>query len=249
MFDKNQQKPTTINIKNTHTSRLEPSHVPVRNVTNKSRDNVRGFYSSDKNKCSVACESLLELEACNLFEFSSLVASYKEQPVKIAYFYKDKWRSYTPDFELRLTDGRTIYVEVKPVKKLENPQLVDLYAYLAAIIKQDNKDFYILTDVEIRPPFLQSNYKFLKYAKRKPITYQEIEFVKDWMISQEEVTFGGLSYFVGCATKSASFIGHGLLETDLSAPISLTSPIVIKKENSHEKAPFIRRFAPTFQAK
>jgi len=93
--------------------------VRVREPVRPTAGRVVGFYPSTKNNRLVAWESQLEQKACALFEFSADVVSYREQPITVYFESDGQMRRYTPDFELRFHDGRSMYLEVKPFAKLQ----------------------------------------------------------------------------------------------------------------------------------
>lgn len=248
MSEKNKHETDKTTIENKYSSRLESNSVAAREVITRSHTNFRGLFSSPKNNKTIACESLLELQACNVFEFCREVVSYKEQPISIPYYQLGKWRKYTPDFSLTLICGRIVYIEVKPEIKLKNIHLIDHFSAISAILKEDGKDFYIMTEKEINPPYLQTNYHYLKYASRIKINNEELAYVLEWILTQGEVTLGSLSFFVGSEFKAVAFVSHGYLSLDLSNAILPSTVLSITKEDSHETARFSRRSAPTFQA-
>lgn len=81
------------------------SHNRVRNPVTPSRMTVRGQFPSKKMQRMIAWESQLEKRACYLFEFSSNIISFREQPEQLCIPYIDKIKRYTPDFEVILNTG------------------------------------------------------------------------------------------------------------------------------------------------
>jgi len=72
-------------------------------------------FPSDKLGRRLACESMLEHDVFTLFERSTQVAWYCEQPVAIAYQHDGHEHRYYPDALVHLNDGRMLLVEVKPL--------------------------------------------------------------------------------------------------------------------------------------
>ncbi|KVN21687.1 hypothetical protein WJ63_21465 [Burkholderia pyrrocinia] len=66
-------------------------------------------------------ESRLEFDAAMRFDFSTGVKRYRERPTRVTYRDRDgKVRIYYLDFELTMTDGTIVHVEIKPAAKLRS---------------------------------------------------------------------------------------------------------------------------------
>jgi len=91
------------------------AHHRAREVISPSGGIMRSKFPSRKNNRVVHCEGLLELDAAYLFEVNPLVATFREQPITITYPDEARVRRYTPDFELTLTNGLIVWVEIKPL--------------------------------------------------------------------------------------------------------------------------------------
>lgn len=82
---------------------------------NRTRYKRRIFSKSDGN--SYWCDSNLEFRACIVFEKLielGVIISYTDGP-RIPYIYKNKLRSYYPDFILKLSETENLIVEIKGV--------------------------------------------------------------------------------------------------------------------------------------
>lgn len=80
------------------------------------RIGLSGSFHSDKLNRTVSFESLLEEAALGVAERSLRVRSYQEQPCKVSYYRIDgERRIYIPDLLIKLTDGRALLIEVKPL--------------------------------------------------------------------------------------------------------------------------------------
>lgn len=141
---------------------------PVRPTTGR----VVGFYPSTKNNRLVAWESQLEQKACALFEFSPDVVRYREQPISVYFESDGQMRRYTPDFELQFQDGRSIYLEVKPLAKLQNTDLKRRLQQVARFWELNGRQFGVITDVELYHPSLQLNLKLLRAHQRVQVSDQ-----------------------------------------------------------------------------
>jgi hypothetical protein len=90
------------------------NHQRAREVISPSGGIMRGKFPSRKNGRMVHHEGLLELDAIYLLEASPLVTGYREQPTTITYPDGDRVRRYTPDLEVTLDGGASVWIEVKP---------------------------------------------------------------------------------------------------------------------------------------
>lgn len=61
-------------------------------------------------------ESHLEKRFIDLVLTCPIVIDVIHQPIKVTFLYDEKARSYTPDFRVKLKDGSSIIIEVKPEK-------------------------------------------------------------------------------------------------------------------------------------
>ena len=139
--------------------------MQVRKVVTRSGRGFRGYFPSKKLNRMVEYESLLERDAILLFEFSSGIVSYQEQPEMIYYNDGDKTRQYFPDFEVVLITGEIIHFEIKPFDVLSKPELLEKFGAIAVHYQSHRAEFRILTDQNIRREPLHSNLKFLASLK------------------------------------------------------------------------------------
>lgn len=128
----------------------------ARNALTRSSRGFRMKFPSMKLGRMVECESLLEADAVRLLEFSPGVLSYQEQPARIHYWDGETMRDYYPDFQLNLTDGRIIHLEVKRSEELARMALKNKFSAIARHYAETGKFFRIATEQEIRKEPLQS---------------------------------------------------------------------------------------------
>lgn len=133
----------------------------VRKVVTRSGRGFRGYFPSKKLNRMVHWESLLERDAILLFEFSSAVAKYQEQPELIHYVDVTETRQYYPDFEVVLNNGEIIHVEIKPSKQIAIPKIFNKLSALAHHYKTRQMEYKVLTEKVIRREPLHSNLKLL----------------------------------------------------------------------------------------
>lgn len=226
----------------------QPKFVRAREPVRPSAGKVVGFFPSVKNNRQIAWESQLEKRACFLFEFSSVVQSYKEQPVTISYPYTDQslMCKYTPDFELILTNGDSIYVEVKPASKLANIELINRLCHISEHFKSNQHHFLVLTDEELNQPIRQRNLAFLRPHLLPKCKQQLVEQAKSWLDKQNNSVLEGLIAFIGM-NEAYSLIAQGYISIDLDKTISKSTPITFQLENDDETSLFTYRTAPYFE--
>jgi hypothetical protein len=152
------------------------AHRRTRNVITPSGGIVRGKFPSRKNGRMVHHEGLLELEAIYLFEASSRIVRFREQPVTINYPDGAKLRRYTPDFELELITGKIVYIEVKPVSSLQHEKIRHKLDCIAEYMRRSETAFVILTDQVIRQEPRLANLRWLYHqTSRIPPTADAIQ--------------------------------------------------------------------------
>ena len=146
--------------------------MPVRTVSNRGRRNVIGYFPSLKMRQMVQFESTLERDLIYLLDFDRQVAAFEEQPLKIAYQYEGKTMTYTPDFQMVTTSGRTMLLECKPacfVGREENQRKFDAaQAWCAA----QGWEFQVVTDEHLRVGHLVQNVKLLTQHARHEVNVQ-----------------------------------------------------------------------------
>ncbi|RST46973.1 TnsA endonuclease N-terminal domain-containing protein [Variovorax sp. DXTD-1] len=133
------------------------THLRSREVLSPSGGIMRGKFPSRKNGRMVHHEGLLELDAIYLFEASPAIDGYREQPTQIPYPDGDRVRRYTPDFEVRLIDGRVVLIEVKPTAALASAETAHKLARIADHMHRSGQPFVVLTEQVLRREPRQSN--------------------------------------------------------------------------------------------
>jgi hypothetical protein len=137
-----------------------------------------GLVASELNAKQTAFESSLERDFMLLLEFDSDVLFYEEQPVRIDYLSVDgQTRHYTPDILVTYRQTST-YTMLKPPLLVEIKYRRDLFEQWQELkpkfraarryAKDRDWNFKIITEVEIRTPYLK-NVKFLRQYQRRPI--------------------------------------------------------------------------------
>ena len=226
----------------------QPSVMRARDPDRPSAGKVVGFLPSVKNKRHIAWESQLEKKACLLFEFSPIVASYMEQPITISFPSGGCIRKYTPDFELQLSTGQRIYVEVKPVSKLADEELKAKFRDIDTFWQQHGCYFIVITDEELNQPVRQSNLAFLRPYLAYQCSVDSIEQARLWLSSHQDTTLDELTNFIGSLSDAYALLAQGHITFDLDQPIDLDSLLTIQPEGStDETCLFAYRTSPDFE--
>src|SRR5690606_8555800 len=226
----------------------QPSVIRAREPVRPTAGKVVGFLPSVKNKRQVAWESQLEKKACLLFEFSPIVARYREQPITISFPSGGSIRKYTPDFELQLKTGQRIYVEVKPASKLADDELRAKFRDIDAFWQQHGCYFIVITDEELNQPVRQSNLSFLRPYLSHQCSDDVIEQARLWLSSHQTATLDELTSFIGSLSDAYALLAQGHITFDLDQPIDLDSLLTIQPEGStDETCLFAYRTAPDFE--
>lgn len=136
--------------------------------------NVTGIVASRKAPDPAAFESTLERDLYTLFEFAPEVVSYDVQPLELAWHDGIRRRRYTPDvlvhFRPADTSAQPWLCEVKYREDLRK-DWSELKPRLRAGIRYAREQgwrFRIMTEVEIRTPYL-ANATFLLPFRRRPV--------------------------------------------------------------------------------
>lgn len=137
---------------------------PVRSIRT-SRQYLTGQVSLDGGKMA-SFESSLERDWLVVLDFDPEVKAVLEQPFTIEYLIEGRGRRYTPDVAVeyfRENQVQTVVYEIKPREILRAKWAHFLPRFKAAIhiCKQRGWRFKILTEKEIRTPYLE-NAKFLR---------------------------------------------------------------------------------------
>lgn len=208
-------------------------HLRARKIVLPTGGIVRGKFPSRKNGRMVHHEGLLELDAIYLFEASSLIAKYREQPETIRYPDGPRIRRYTPDFELTLATGELVLVEVKPRRGMCDPEVRHKLDQVAQYLRRSEKSFVILDDETLRSEPRQSNVRAIyHHAPRVPQTAAACRASmtrnkKHFPISMASA----LSLRDSENIEPYSLMLNGLVRCDLSQPIGPETLLHIPKEN------------------
>ena len=145
---------------------------PVRKVPKNYR-NATGLISTTKSDRMTAYESRLEHDFMKLVGFDPRVSHYVEQPAKIEFTDgTGRLRSYTPDILViyhphqdPAQETKPLLAEIKYRKDLFKnwPDLKPKFQAARRYAREKGWEFKIITEVEIRTPFLKNVVFLLEY--------------------------------------------------------------------------------------
>lgn len=177
-------------------------------------------------------ESLLERDYIYLLEIDPDVLSFYGQPFKISYTLNAKQRKYTPDFFVQRRNEKQV-IEVKPASKASSDKNLSLFQKVAPICEEEGWKFIVVTDEMIRIQPVLNNVKLLyKYsgisvapqiflACKKYFENQDLVVLED---AEKDLVLKGIDRKI-----IFRLLYSGLLETDLTKPLSPSSTIKLPK--------------------
>jgi len=184
-------------------------------------------------------ESQLERDAVFLFEFSPGVTAYREQPFTTYYALDGKTRRYTPDFELTLSTGELLVIEVKPAAKLKDPDMAKRFARIRDHFASNDRPYRILTDTEIRQSALLENLKIILRHRRAALTSFERRRTVELLPNATTFSFATAARLLGSDGVVWGLICEGLLRCDLTQLVNDGTVLHIAREGaSHDQLLF-----------
>lgn len=212
-----------------------PSHSRTRTVITPSGGIMRGKFPSRKNGRMVHHEGMLELAAVYLFEASPVIDSYREQPARITYPDGDRVRKYTPDFELILKDGSTVWVEVKPLSSQAHDDVKHKLKQVALHMKRSGITYVVLDDLVLRQEPRLSNVKLIWHmAPAHRQTFERARAVLAKHASRFPISVSHATELLAPDGMDVySLLLIGLIACDLDEPINAATALNLSKEAGH----------------
>lgn len=211
--------------------------VSVRNIP-PNRRSVTGLLPSRKNGRMVAFESALERDLATILEFDDAVLSFHEQPVELHYSRAGRrCPPGVPDFLVTYREHvgrRPLLVDVKYRKELFE-RWSELKPRLLAAKRRaraEGWDYRILTEVELRTPYLANARFLLPYQRCAPDPIHSRQLL-DALRTMEHTSAQALLEAC-CADEWNraqliptlwSLIGRSQISTDLEAPLMMASNV------------------------
>lgn len=205
----------------------------ARNALTRSSRGFRMKFPSVKLGRMVECESLLEADAVRLLEFSPGVLSFQEQPARIHYRDGENIREYYPDFQLNLSDGRIVHLEVKRSEALAKATLENKFSAIARHYAETGKLFRIATEREIRKEPLQTNLRRLCYHRSH--APQDLPSIAKLTceLGTAPIALSKVEQLLG-PKLTWRLLAHGHFECDLNRAISSETNICVNRGGNHE---------------
>ena len=151
-----------------------------------------GRYWSATTGCFVGYESRLELAALLLEDFDDRVVRIASQPFELIADRDGVERSYVPDYLVEHRDQRFTVIEVKPKRRLKDPEIAAALQWAGDIIQSRGWGYRIVSEPD--PAYL-SNVRFLAGYRRR------------WQFPQRDVETAeisiGAAHTLGAAMRSA----------------------------------------------
>jgi len=206
--------------------------MPVRKVSNRG-GNITGSFPSQIKGEKVKYESTIERDLVFFFKFDPTVLTYYAQPMVITETDTEgNTHTYTPDFLVVRTDRKEI-IECKPEELLDHPhtqQQIQLGETWAA---NNDHDFAIVTDTNLRSGYTLENLKLLWRYSRQTVPTATLARCIDYREKRlEGISFQDLALYLSTlATQEVqqpfmqapliyNMLFRHILRTELTVPIT-----------------------------
>jgi hypothetical protein len=123
-----------------------------------------GAYWSATEAAHVIYESQVELSRLLLADFDADVTHIVAQPFLMRAVVGGVRRRHIPDYFL-ITSNGPVVVDVKPRHRLDDPKVVDTFAWVRAAVETKGWTFEVASEP---PPILVENVRFLAKSRRRP---------------------------------------------------------------------------------
>jgi hypothetical protein len=141
--------------------------LPVREFRRyKGRRHYSGWYWSATMRRMVVYESRLELARILLADHDPEVAAIAAQPFQLVGEDRGRARRHVPDLLLVGRDGGVTVVDVKAASRIDDPEIVDLFAWTGELVRRRGWRFEVWSGAD-RP--LLDNVRFLAGYRRRSV--------------------------------------------------------------------------------
>jgi len=206
---------------------------------------LRGRVHSSKNTTSLDFESSLERDYLLLLEFDVNVERFVEQPIEIAFEHDAKIRHYTPDVLVYYREDLDVaqnfpptLIEIKYRKDIKKNWLELKPKFRAALNYAHSKgwNFKILTEKEIRTPYLDNIKFLLPYLNTEYACPNDTALLMEWM---KKLEISSPAEIIVAAVRDRykqaellycvwHLIAIGFIGCELSVPLTMNSEIWAK---------------------
>lgn len=224
--------------------------MPIRKIPRNHRS-LTGQSPTDRRGGSVAFESSLERDLHTILEFDVSVRSYEEQPLQISYTDSGgQLRVYTPDVLVtyrsdlaRSRDRRPLLGEVKYQEELSRRRFELEPCFRAArnYATARGWEFRVLTEEDIRTPYLSNARFLLPYRRRPAVPVRErmlLEVMHELRVCDPETLLAAVRRDPMERAQMIpvlwQLVGYCRIWTDLSLPLTMKSAIWVREREEEE---------------
>jgi hypothetical protein len=170
--------------------------MPVRKVSNRGGNIIGSFPPQIKGE-KVKYESTIERDLIYFFKFDPTVITYHAQPMVITSTdTEENTHRYTPDFLVVRTDRKEI-IECKPEALLDNSHTLQQIAIGQEWATNNDHDFAIVTDTNLRSGHTLANLKLLWRYSRLAVPTATLARSIDYMEKRREgISFQDLAMYL-----------------------------------------------------
>lgn len=170
--------------------------MPVRKIPKNFR-NVTGVAAHSKAAGPAGFESTLERDFLTLLEFSPEVEGFEVQPVMVEWSEGKKRHQYTPDVLVHYTaaSGKPVTLfEVKYRRDLRRDWKYLKPRLLRAITYAKSKEwrFKVVSEVEIRTPFLENAKFLLRFVRQGPMSEAHMDLIDQTLHREGSMSINSL---------------------------------------------------------
>ena len=171
--------------------------MPVRKVSNRGGNNIIGSFPPQIKGEQVRYESTIERDVVYFFKFDPTVITYHAQPMVITGTdAEENTHMYTPDFLVVRTDRKEI-IECKPEALLNSSHAQQQIAIGQEWAANNNHDFAIVTDTNLRSGHTLENLKILWRYSRQTVPTATLARCIDYMEKHlEGISFQDLALYL-----------------------------------------------------
>lgn len=205
--------------------------VPVREFRSyKGRKHYSGWYWSSTTGEMVAYESRLELARILLADFDFRVCGIAAQPFQMVERTKSKLHRHVPDLLLLHADYTVTVVDVKPVHRLEDPVVSEVFDWAGELVRLRGWRFEVWSQAD---PVVLDNVRFLAGYRRPAVVDASLLeplarlTAAHGTIGGVEKAAEGLAPFGRVRPALLHLIWSGVVTADLSRPLGAGTAICL----------------------
>ena len=197
-------------------------------LKSRSRITHRSSVPSRKSRIPLSCESPNEKDFVLIMEFSTNVVEIRAQPQTFKFEDNGCTYRYTPDFEVTITCGTRVLVEIKGTRFIDQTKEREKLAIVRNFFEKNGREFHILVGSGVGDDqTLLSNIRHLKRYRTR--TQNRMEYISAH-IPDRPMTIKQLQAKIACTLDEdqaqivcTELIANQLVWCDLRKEIRLTS--------------------------